>query len=212
MLELASDPVKDLTSYKHYEGGKTTSGVGNETGFTFTRRRLGCYCKPAEGASCSHAGWTGDLDRGFVMPARPARGGAAQRVTRQAVRTTGPSAAFRNDIGKDSLCCMPGDEEDETADGESVWFVNALGAAEKNTETFDCGPCRLIKGHYSVPVQWLKMDELTDEHAIFKEWPTEQDRIATKHLAEMPDLKWEKEEDGRFFMSREQYDLCNDQF
>ena len=51
--------MKDLTKYKHYEGGVTTSGVGAETGFAFTRRRLGCYCVPAAGESCSHVDWTG---------------------------------------------------------------------------------------------------------------------------------------------------------
>jgi hypothetical protein len=66
---------------------------------------------------------------------------------------------------------MPGDEEDETAHGEDIWFVNALGPKEKNTDTFQC---KLIKNHYSVPVEWLILDELTDEYAIFKVWSTEQ--------------------------------------
>ena len=44
LLELASEPVKDLLAYKHYEGGVTVAGVGAETGFKFTRRRLGCCC------------------------------------------------------------------------------------------------------------------------------------------------------------------------
>ena len=65
--------------------------------------------------------------------------------------------------------------------------------------------------HYSVPVQWLNLVELTDEHAIFEVWPTEQDRIAVKHLMDMPDLKWDKVEGGRFYMSRAQYDAGNDQ-
>ena len=47
--------------------------------------------------------------------------------------------------------------------------------------------------------------------AIFKVWPTEQDRIAATHLMDMPDLKWEKEKDGRYFMKRAQYDVVNDQ-
>ena len=59
-----------------------------------------------------------------------------------------------------------------------MWFANALGPQEKNTETYDCGPCRLDNGHYSVRVEWLNLDELTDEHAIFKVWPSEQDRLA----------------------------------
>ena len=42
---------------------------------------------------------------------------------------------------------MYGDEDDETADGESVWFVNALGRQEKNTETKSCGPCTLASAH-----------------------------------------------------------------
>jgi hypothetical protein len=65
--------------------------------------------------------------------------------------------------------------------------------------------------HYSVPVQWLNLVELTDEHAIFEVWPTEQDRIAVKHLMDMPDLKWDKVEGDRFYMSRAQYDAGNDQ-
>ncbi len=62
-----------------------------------------------------------------------------------------------------------------------------------------------------MPVQWLNLEELTDEHAIFKVWPTEQDRIAATHLMGMEDLKWEKVEDGKYYMSRAQYDPCNDQ-
>ena len=58
---------------------------------------------------------------------------------------------------------------------------------------------------------WVKLDELTDDYAIFKDWPTEQDRIAVTHLMEMPDLKWEKEVDGKYYMSREQYDTGNEQ-
>ena len=69
LLELAAEPVKSLTSFKHYEGGKTARGVGDETGFVFTRRRLGCYCVPAAGASCCHAGWTGEAMHGDVTPA-----------------------------------------------------------------------------------------------------------------------------------------------
>ena len=142
---------------------------------------------------------------------------------------------------------MPGDEDDETADGEDIWFVNALGPQEKNIDTFQCGPCKLIKHHYSVPVEWLILDELTDEYAIFKVWPTEQvlpqplckyayslttttcyslytvtynyasthcmwqDRIAVTHLMDMPDLKWDKVENGKRYMSRTQYDFCNAQ-
>ena len=127
LLELAAEAVKSLTSFKHYEGGKTTRGVGDEVGFAFTRRHLGCYCVPAAGASCCHAGWTGDLDRGVVTPART---GNARRVAPQAARRSGPPLAFRQGIKQGSLLCMPGDEDDEddeTADGLSIWFVNALG-------------------------------------------------------------------------------------
>ena len=45
-------------------------------------------------------------------------------------------------------------------------------------------------------------------HAV---WPTEQDRIAATHLMGMEDLKWEKVEDGKYYMSRAQYDTCNEQ-
>ena len=65
---------------------------------------------------------------------------------------------------------------------------------EQNTCTYECGPVKLIKNHYSLPVQWLSLHELTDEYAIFKVWPTDQDRLAVTHLLEVPDLKWEKEE------------------
>ena len=68
-----------------------------------------------------------------------------------------------------------------------------------------------VKNHFSVPVQWLNLVELTEDYAIFKVWPTEQDRIAATHLMEMPDLEWEKVEQGKYYMSRRQYDFCNDQ-
>ena len=142
---------------------------------------------------------------------RHGRGGATQRTTRQAARRSGPSAGFRVSIAAGTLLCLPGDSDDETADGEDIWFVNALGPQEKNAETFDCGPTRLVKGHFSVPVEWLNLEELTDEHAIFKVWPTEQDRIAATHLMGMEDLAWEKVEAGKYYMSRAQYDACNDQ-
>ena len=47
--------------------------------------------------------------------------------------------------------------------------------------------------------------------AAVKHWPTEQNRIATTHLMEMPNIAWTKVERGFYYMSREQYDLCNDQ-
>ena len=90
--------------------------------------------------------------------------------------------------------------------------MNALGPQEKNSDTVQCGPCKLIKGHFSVPVQWLNLEELTEEHAIFKVWPTEQDRIAATHLMDMPDLVWDKVEQGKYYMSRAQYDVSNEQF
>ena len=214
LIELAAQPVKDLTSYKHYAGGLTTSGVGAETGFTFARSRLGCFCRPPAGKSCQHAGWTGDINKGVVIPATPARGNTTQqRAAPQAARSSGPSLAFRQGIDKGSLLCMPGDEDDETADGESIWYVNALGPQEKNLDTVQCGPCKLIKGHFSVPVQWLNLEELTEEHAIFKVWPTEQDRLAATHLMDMPDLAWDKvdPEQGKYYMSRAQYNLGNEQ-
>ena len=74
-----------------------------------------------------------------------------------------------------------------------------------------CGPCTLTKNHFSVPVQWLDFVELTDEYAIFKVWPTEQNRIAATHLMGVPDLEWVKVEGDKHFMSCAQYDLCNDQ-
>ena len=103
---------------------------------------------------------------------------------------------------------MPGDDED---DEEDIWFVNALGPQEQNRLTRPCGPCTLVKNHYSVPVQWLKLDELTDEYAIFSVWPTEQDRIAVTHLMEMDDLAWVKVEGGQYYMPLAQYNMCNEQ-
>ena len=68
------------------------------------------------------------------------------------MRRSGPSPAFRAGIDKGSLLCMYGDEDDETADGESIWFVNALGPQEKNTETKTCGPCKLASAQvHTVP-------------------------------------------------------------
>ena len=88
---------------------------------------MGCYCVPKEGESCSHGAWTGAVDRGGVEPVKPAGGGGgggggAQRATRQAKKPSGPSAAFRQGIDASSLLCMPGDSDDETADGESIWW------------------------------------------------------------------------------------------
>eukprot|EP00966_Prymnesium_polylepis_P336846 7391776-Prymnesium_polylepis.1 len=57
-------------------------------------------------------------------------------------------------------------------------------------------------------VEWLSLEELTDEYAIFKKWPTELDRLAVTHLMDMPDLEWEKVEGDRFYMTRAQYDTC----
>ena len=237
LLELAAEAVKDLMTYKHYEGGKTITGVGKETGFAFTRRRLGCYCVPAAGESCCHVGWTGELDRGVVVPAS---------ARSAATRPSGPPTSFREGIDMSSLLCMPGDEDDETADGESIWFVNALGVQcqdlilpfplccrlpaslpclpltkigprvslqpqEKNKTTYQCGPCTLVKNHFSVPVEWLELVELTEDHAIFKVWPTEQNRIAVTHLMGMSNLVWEKVEEGKYYMTRTQYDACNEQ-
>ena len=62
-----------------------------------------------------------------------------------------------------------------------------------------------------MPIEWLKLVKLTDEHAIFKVWPTEQNRITATHLLDMPGLKWEKVEGDTYYMSRMQYDLCNQQ-
>ena len=137
-------------------------------------------CRPRP--SCCHEGWTGELDRRAVITAKPARSSAAQQATRQAARPSGPSTAFRQGIKGGSLLCMPGDEDDETADGEDIWYVNARGPQEKNMSTFQCGPCTLVKNHYSVPVEWLVLDELTDDYAIFKVWPTEQVSFTCRHF------------------------------
>ena len=62
--------------------------------------------------------------------------------------------------------------------------------------TLRCGPCTLVKHHFSVPIEWLKLHELTDEYAIFKVWPTEQDRIAATHLIADGDARLEVGEGG----------------
>ena len=62
-----------------------------------------------------------------------------------------------------------------------------------------------------MPIEWLNLLELTDEHAIFKVWPSEQDRIAATHLMDMPDLKWDRVSRGKYYMARDQYDSCNSQ-
>ena len=41
-------------------------------------------------------------------------------------------------------------------------------------------------------------------------WPSEQDRIAVTHLLGMDDLTCELK-DGMYYMSRAQYDMCNEQ-
>ena len=111
LIELAAEPVKDLMSYKHYEGGSTVRGVGNVEGFAFARSRRGCYCVPAQGESCSHVQWTGELDRGKVKPVSAARTGGAAAPPRAATRRGGPSVAYRNSIDDGFLLCMPGDED-----------------------------------------------------------------------------------------------------
>ena len=121
---------------------------------------------------------------------------------------------FASCVAQSSLLCLPGvsdDSDDETADGESIWYVNALGPPTRNTVTKQCGPSKLINGHYSVPIEWLNLVELTDEHAIFEVWPSEQDRLAVTHLMDMPDLEWEKVENGKYYMARAQYDMGNEQ-
>ena len=40
---------------------------------------------------------------------------------------------------------------------------------------------------------------------------TWQDRLPATHFLDMPDIEWAKKEGGRFFMSRSQYDHCNEQ-
>ena len=40
---------------------------------------------------------------------------------------------------------------------------------------------------------------------------TEQNRIAATHFMDMPDLVWDKMEQGMFYMAHEQYDRGNEQ-
>ena len=58
----------------------------------------------------------------------------------------------------------------------------ARGPEEMNKSTIACGPTTLVKNHYSVPVEWVNLHELNDEFAIFKAWPSEQDRVAATRL------------------------------
>ena len=99
-------------------------------------------------------------------------------------------------------------QDDETADGETTWFATARGPEEKNESTITCGPTTLVKNHYSVPVEWVNLHELNDEFAIFKAWPSEQNRVAATHLLAVPELKWAKEEGGLFYLARSEYDLA----
>ena len=62
----------------------------------------------------SHGDWTREHADGYVKPAGAAAAAAPRVTTRQAARS-GPSPAYRKTIGKRSLLCMLGDEDDETA-------------------------------------------------------------------------------------------------
>ena len=66
----------------------------------------------------------------------------------------------------------------------------------------------LVWSDKSVPVQWVNFHELNDDFAIFKAWPSEQNRVAATHLLPLPELKWAKEEDGLFYLARSEYDLA----
>ena len=57
-------------------------------------------------------------------------------------------------------------------------------------------------------VEWVNLHELNDEFAIFKAWPSEQNRVAATHLLAVPELKWAKEEGGLFYLARSEYDLA----
>jgi len=70
---------------------------------------------------------------------------------------------------------------------------------EKYEERAARWPLTLVKNHYSVPVEWVNLHELNDEFAIFKAWPSEQNRVAATHLLPVPELKWAKEEGGSLF-------------
>ena len=123
--------------------------------------------------------------------------------------------ATRRTSAHPSLCAPPypltpphPGQDDETADGETTWFATARGPEEKNESTITCGPTTLVKNHYSVPVEWVNLHELNDEFAIFKAWPSEQNRVAATHLLPVPELKWAKEEGGLFYLARSEYDLA----
>ena len=123
--------------------------------------------------------------------------------------------ATRRTSAHPSLCAPPypltpphPGQDDETADGETTWFATARGPEEKNESTITCGPTTLVRNHYSVPVEWVNLHELNDEFAIFKAWPSEQNRVAATHLLAVPELKWAKEEGGLFYLARSEYDLA----
>ena len=92
------------------------------------------------GGSCGHSSWTGDLDRGVVVPVKPARASGGAAPPRTATRRSGPSSSFREGIKKSSLLSMPGDEDDE--DEEDIYYVNALGVRSPAFEpdTLPCPP------------------------------------------------------------------------
>ena len=105
-------------------------------------------------------------------------------------------------------------QDDKTADGEIRGSPHGArpGGEEPTLEKYEeraaRWPLTLVKNHYSVPVEWVNLHELNDEFAIFKAWPSEQNRVAATHLLAMPELKWAKEEGGLFYLARSEYDLA----
>ena len=103
----------------------------------------------------------------------------------------------------------PGQDDEPTA-RYVVRHGARPGGEEPTLEKYEERAARwpLTKNHYSVPVEWVNLHELNDEFAIFKAWPSEQNRVAATHLLPVPELKWAKEEGGLFYLARSEYDLA----
>ncbi|EOD17166.1 hypothetical protein EMIHUDRAFT_118700 [Emiliania huxleyi CCMP1516] len=188
--------------------------------YDLKQRRTSEEAVVAVGEQLASAGWAADAvieedgrTRSGQLDSKQADGRLMELLV-VASASVSPDAPLRTSAHP-SLCAPPypltpphPGQDDETADGETTWFATARGPEEKNESTITCGPTTLVKNHYSVPVEWVNLHELNDEFAIFKAWPSEQNRVAATHLLAVPELKWAKEEGGLFYLARSEYDLA----
>ena len=104
-------------------------------------------------------------------------------------------------------------QDDKTADGEIRGSPHGArpGGEEPTLEKYEeraaHWPLTLVKNNGASRVG-QNLHELNDEFAIFKAWPSEQNRVAATHLLAVPELKWAKEEGGLFYLARSEYDLA----